>query len=258
MKPTATLFALSLIGAASLAHAQCDPYKRTHPGGDYTNGDDRTGLAVVEKFHFTPNIEHLVRGESGQLGGEIGYTLEHFPNHHRALAAMAKLGLRDKTAKPGGATYSIACYFDRAIGFKPGDAKVRTIYGAYLLAMKQTEQAMTQLREAARLSPDDPTVNYNLGLMYLKKNDYQQARMHARKAYGHGFPLPGLKNKLSAAGHWSRADEAPAEKFAAPDSAGAAPAPEPEPAPQELPETQNQRESIEAQEAHEAQAPQAK
>jgi tetratricopeptide (TPR) repeat protein len=208
MKLTKMLFALTVIGVESMAHAAaCDPYTRQDPGGDYTNADDRQGLAIVEKFHFTPSIERLIPGESALLGGDIDYTLRHFPNHHRALAAMAKLGLRDKTAKPSGTTYSIVCYFDRAIGFKPNDAKVRMIYGSYLMAIQQFDQAMEQLQEAARLSPDNPAINYNLGLMYLKKNDYAQARVYAQKAYDLGFPLPGLKDKLRAAGQWDNREK---------------------------------------------------
>lgn len=200
MKPCATLYALLLVGAA--AHAECDDYVRHSPGGDYTNADDRQGLEVVEQFHFSKDVENLVRGMSSSLGGDIGYTLEHFPNHHRALAAMARLGLRDKTARAAGAHYSVDCYFERAIRFKRDDATVHAIYGSYLLAGGKSDTALEQLLEAARLAPEQPTINYNLGLMYVKKKDYAQARLHARKAYELGFPLQGLKNKLMAAGQW--------------------------------------------------------
>jgi tetratricopeptide (TPR) repeat protein len=120
---------------------------------------------------------------------------------------MARLGLRDKTPQPAGAKYSIDCYFDRAIRFVPNDAKVRQIYGAYLLAGGRHDEALLQLQEAVRLEPDNPTANYNLGLMYLKKQDYAQARLCARKAYALAFPLPGLKNKLIAAGQWNEAED---------------------------------------------------
>lgn len=212
MKANAMLFALTISHAIHAVHAGgCEPYTRQDPGGDYTNADDRRGLAIVEKFHFTPNVERLIQGESALLGGDIDYTLRHFPNHHRALAAMAKLGLRDKTTKPSGATYSIVCYFDRALGFKPNDAQVRMIYGSYLMANNQFDQAMEQMHEAVRLNPENATVNYNLGLMYVKKKDYAAARTYAKKAYDLGFPLPGLKNKLSALGQWNEiaANDAP-------------------------------------------------
>lgn len=197
--------ALLLAGAAlaSAARADCGQFIHHDQGGDYTNGVDREGLEVVEKFHFTPQVEQLVAGVSDTLGGDIGYTLEHFPNHHRALAAMAKLGLRDKTEKPQGAKYTIQCYFDRAMRYAPADARVRSIFGGYLLALGQTDPALEQLREAARLEPDNATNHYNLGLLYLRKRDYVQSRAEAEQAYAQGFPLQGLKNKLKAAGQWT-------------------------------------------------------
>jgi len=199
---------LALLAASPAAHADaCPAYVRHSPGGDYTNPEDREGLGVVERFHFTPPVETLAHGVSGSLGDDIGYTLEHFPNHHKALAALAKLGLREKTVQPAGAKYTISCYFDRAIRFTPGDAKVRQVFGAYLLAGGQNEQALVQLEEAAKLEPNNPTTNYNLGLMYVKKKDYARARSYARKAYALDFPLNGLKNKLIAAGQWNAEDE---------------------------------------------------
>lgn len=205
----ALLLSLAPLVACPAAQADtCPAYVRHNPGGDYTNADDREGLEVVERFHFTAPVETLTHGVSGSLGDDIGYTLEHFPNHHKALAALAKLGLREKSVQPVGAKYTITCYFDRAIRFTPGDAKVRQVYGAYLLAGGQSEQALAQLEEAAKLDPNNPTTNYNLGLMYVKKKDYARARAFARKAYALDFPLNGLKNKLIAAGQWSAGDEA--------------------------------------------------
>ncbi|MBV7534781.1 tetratricopeptide repeat protein [Duganella sp. sic0402] len=197
----------SCIAALALACAvaqadECPAYVKHDPGGDYTNADDRQGLAVVENFHFTPNVERLLRGASGALGADISYTLEHFPNHHRALSAISRLALRDKNRKPPGARYTVECFFDRALRYRPDDARVRSLYGSYLLAIGQAEAALEQLEQAARLEPDNPTAHYNLGLLYVKKKNFDQARASARKAYDMGFPLPGLKNKLSAAGEW--------------------------------------------------------
>ncbi|HEX5344518.1 MAG TPA: tetratricopeptide repeat protein [Duganella sp.] len=197
-----TIAALLLACAAAHAADDCPAYVKHDPGGDYTNADDRRGLSVVENFHFTPNVERLVRGATGALGADIGYTLEHFPNHHRALASMSRLALRDKNRKPHGARYTIECYFDRALRYRPDDARVHALYGSYLLALGQTAGALEQLEEAARLEPDNATAHYNLGLLYVKTKDYDKARASAQKAYGMGFPLPGLRNQLSAAGEW--------------------------------------------------------
>ena len=184
----------------------CGTYVRHDPGGDYTNPADREGLTVVEQYHFTPEVERLVRGASGSLGADLSYTLEHFPNHHRALAAMTRLALRDKNRKPYGAHYSIDCYFDRALRFRPDDARVHALFGGYLLGLGLSDAALAQLQDAVRLEPNNATAHYNLGLLYLKRKDYAQARASAHTAYGMGFPLPGLKNQLTAAGQWREAD----------------------------------------------------
>lgn len=133
---------------------------------------------------------------------EFLYTLEHFPNHHRALSAMARLGLRDKSVQPVGARYTINCYFERAIAYVPADATARSVFGSYLLATGQQEAALEQLSVAARLAPEQASTQYNLGLMYMMKKDYAQALAYAHKAYALGFPLPGLKNQLKKAGQW--------------------------------------------------------
>lgn len=151
---------------------------------------------------------------------EFLYTLEHFPNHHRALASMAKLGLRQKSAQPHGARYTVSCFFERAIAFAPHDVTARMVYGNYLLAMGQDATALEQLDAASRLAPEQATIQYNLGLMYVKKKEYDKASAHAQKAYALGFPLPGLKNKLKAAGKWREPPPAPAA--AAPDVGEAA------------------------------------
>jgi tetratricopeptide (TPR) repeat protein len=194
------LAALMLAGA--LAGAGCGRLLDSEAGGDYTNPADRERLQLVESFHFTADVENLKRGASDKLGGDIGYTLEHFPNHHRALAAMARLGLRDKAAKVAGAHYTVVCYFERALHFSPDDAVVRATYGGYLLAAGSAEAALEQMLEAARLAPDDAANHYNLGLLYAGQKNYSQARVQARLAYRLGFPLPGLKNRLRAAHQW--------------------------------------------------------
>jgi Flp pilus assembly protein TadD len=125
-----------------------------------------------------------------------------FPNHHRALSALGKLALREKTLKPLGAKYSVECFFDRAMRFKPNDGVVRMIYGDFLLKSGHIDKATEQFETAANLDPAHPTINYNLGLLYMKKKDYAQAKTYAKKAYEMGFPLPGLKNQLIQAGKW--------------------------------------------------------
>jgi tetratricopeptide (TPR) repeat protein len=169
---------------------------------DYYNPEDKHMLHLVEIAHFTSSVENLRHGNSGPLGGDLSYVLMIFPNHPRALAAMAKLSLREKTLKPTGSKLSIECFFDRAIRAKPDDGVIRMIYGEYLIKTGRADKATEQLEAAISLQPEDPTINYNLGLLYMQKKDYERAKTYAKKAYELGFPLPGLKNQLIKAGKW--------------------------------------------------------
>jgi tetratricopeptide (TPR) repeat protein len=77
------------------------------------------------------------------------------------------------------------------------------IYGNYLEHRGEAEKAFAEFKEANRLEPENANIHYNLGLLYLKKKDYELANAHAKKAYALGFPLPWLKNKLVEAGKWN-------------------------------------------------------
>ena len=180
---------------------------------DYRTASKDT-LEVVESQHFTENIRNLIRGEDAFLGDDISYTLVRFPNHYPALQAIVKLSLREKDVRPLSAHYSVECFFDRAMRFRPGDGIVRMLYGSYLLKLKgRSEDAFEQYLEAVRLQPENANINYNLGLLLLKRKNYEESVVYAKKAYELGFPLPGLKNKLKRAGKWDGTlDESAEEK----------------------------------------------
>ncbi|SEM87510.1 tetratricopeptide repeat protein [Nitrosomonas marina] len=169
---------------------------------DYTDPTKKEELKVVETHHFDRNVENLIAGTTSSIGGDLNYTLSAFPNHHKALHTLSRLALRDKISRPEGTRYTVLCYFDRAIRFKPKDPVVRVIFSNHLLKQNKLDMALEQLQIANDIEPDNPTTNYNLGLLYLKKRNYEKALLHAKKAYEQNFPLPGLKNKLVAAGKW--------------------------------------------------------
>lgn len=157
---------------------------------------------LVEGAHFPPMVENLVKGHRGYLGGDIDYTLRAFPNHHRALLSMMNYRIRSKQDPPPNMRYTAECYFDRAVRFRPNDGAVKMLYGFYLLKLERNEEAISLFNEARGLIGEDPNLNYNLGLAYLKLKDYDKALEFAHKAYAGGFPLPGLKRLLQDKGHW--------------------------------------------------------
>ncbi len=171
------------------------------------------GKRLVEGAHFTPKVESLAGGNTSiTAGGDMNYTLRVFPNHHRALMAVIKLGEKEKKIRPRGMDYSVACWFDRAERFKPDDGMVKAIHGIYLIRSGKPSEAVKKLEEAIELAGDNPNILYNLGLAYCDLKLYDKALENAHRAYAAGFPLPGLRNKLKQAGKWQEPQRLNAER----------------------------------------------
>ncbi len=198
--------AICLLALTGLSQAAslCGELKNGYGPFDFRKrAENVDSFSLVENAHFTPDVENGVAGATGALGADLDYVLRAIPNHTRALATMAREGLKNKKVKIGGAKYPVECYFDRAIRFAPDDGAVRASYGNYLFSLGQTDTALKLFATAVSLQPEDATINYNTALAYLKKKDYENANKYAQKAYALGFPLPGLKNKLVEAGKWA-------------------------------------------------------
>jgi tetratricopeptide (TPR) repeat protein len=201
-----TLAALVSLAAAGPLAAQDCPLNFEKVEGlfgpfDYRTATDGQKL-IVERKHFTRNVEQLVRGESAWLGGDIAYTLRVFPNHARALSAMSKLARLEGTRTPREAQWPVECWFLRATTFAPNDPLVRLVYGIELLKDGNRAEAIEQLEQARVLGGENANVHYNLGLAYFDLGDYGRSLTHAHEAYRLGFPLPGLRDKLTRAGKW--------------------------------------------------------
>jgi tetratricopeptide (TPR) repeat protein len=197
------IVALLVFAPSAWAQMYCGELKNSFGPYDYTNPEHRgEPLDLVESGHFTPNVESLMSAQSGMIGGDLDYTLRAFPNHHRALQSMMRLSQREKKAKPAGAQYTVDCYFDRALRFKPDDPIVLMLHGMFLNTRGRLDEAIQQIEKAVELNPKDANIHYNLGLLYFDKKNFAKSKQHAKIAYANGFPLPGLKNKLAKAGHW--------------------------------------------------------
>ncbi|MBT0960577.1 tetratricopeptide repeat protein [Denitromonas iodatirespirans] len=206
MKMAAAIWALAsavpamALSPSALGDAGCGSLDNHFGPFDYRV--DKRQAAAVESAHFTPEIESLLHGKSGSLGGELDYTLRALPNHHRALMSMVRLGFRDKTERPHGARYKVECWLIRGEVFRDDDPMVKMIYGVYLLRKGRTQDAVEKLEAADKLGEDNANLHYNLGLAYVKIGRYDDALRHAHKAYAQGFPLPGLREQLQRAGKW--------------------------------------------------------
>lgn len=192
-------------GVASAQGGICgDPFANHFGPFDYRTAPAKTKYAV-ESHHFTPEVQLMQAGKTttkATLAGDIAYTLRVFPNHHSALKTMADWSIKTKRNPPLSSPYTVECWFDRAMRFRPDDAMVKMVYGNYLLQMGRTSEAVGQLTEAAELEPNNANLHYNLGLAYVKLKRFDDALRSAHIAYGAGFPLPGLRNLLKRAGAW--------------------------------------------------------
>jgi tetratricopeptide (TPR) repeat protein len=173
-------------------------------------------LRMVEGAHFLPYIEALVRGKTSTTPGpDIDYTLRAFPNNHRALMAMMRLGEKEKTPQPLGSRYSVECWFERAILFRPNDTTVRMIFSSYLSKNKRVPEAVAQLEQATAIAENNPFTHYNIGLVYFDMKIYNQALAQAHRAMELGFKRTELRDLLEKAGQWQEPSTPPADTPAA-------------------------------------------
>ncbi len=200
--------------------------------GPYDYRTERRALPVVERRHFTPRVEALMSGESTtNPGPDLRYTLNKFPNHHRALMSLIRLGEKLNAERDPEMPQSIPCYFERALAFRPDDTLVRLIYATYLGKRQRVDQALQQLALAQKDAGDNGITHYNLGLVYSDLKRYDEALASAHRAMALGVERGELRDRLQKAGKWSEpavaaqaAASAPAEKVEPAASAAESPA----------------------------------
>ena len=223
------MIAACALGAV-LAHAQehCGSLDNTFGPFDYREykdlrGRDRNGSAImlVEDTHFLEACEALIRCSAGTFGSEFDYTLRAFPNHHRALMAMVRLSDREKTPTPQGARWTTACYFERAILWRPDDIVARMLYVVYLKDHNAANAARKQFEDIRRLEPTNPFTVYNLGMLAVDLGEIDAAVDAARRSYAAGMSRPELKQRLVALKRWGDADEQAVQALLSGDAASA-------------------------------------
>jgi tetratricopeptide (TPR) repeat protein len=185
-----------LASNAQAAKGFCGDFTGHYGPFDYRKRAE-SNLEIVERFHYTEQVANGVAGESGYLGGDLDYTLRAYPNHARALATLTMVAARTKEPQLPGAKFPTECYFERAVRFAPDDGTAYAAYGNYLNSQGKSDRALKMLIKSVELEPENPTFNYNLGLLYVKMKQYDKATQYADKAYALGFPLPGLRNQLA-------------------------------------------------------------
>lgn len=216
MEMSPRILMLAFLSTTGLAHSASYPVNESNCGSlygmgigplEYRNAAGSDVLKMVEGAHFTPGVESLTKGSTGSFGGDIDYTLRAYPNHYRALGAMSRLQFKEKNIQPYGAHWPVACYFERAIRWRPADANVRLVYGVHLLKEGNRTEGIEQLEEAIKLGLDTGNGHYNLALALFDAGDIEKAVRHAVRAYRLGYSLPALREKLRKIGKWPAPEE---------------------------------------------------
>ncbi|MBV6416808.1 MAG: hypothetical protein CMLOHMNK_01423 [Steroidobacteraceae bacterium] len=178
----------------------CGTLRNAYGPFDYRDPvNKRDNLPIVETFHFTPDVESLRHGSTGTVLDDLKYTLRAFPNHHRALSAIARYVIEGGRIPIDDSIPSVDCYFHRAIAFRPDDEAVHVIFANYLYKTGEREKAREQYEKALRLAPESIEINYVAGLFFVDTGELERAKQLAKVAYGGGYPLSGLKRKIAAA-----------------------------------------------------------
>jgi Tfp pilus assembly protein PilF len=192
---------LVAFGLPGVAQALCGgplDANNFHRPIDVNDPADQRKVELVEKHHFTPEVAALIRGSTTKLPGDIHYTLRHVPNHYGALESMARFQLQQPVESDR--YFTVDCYFERALAFRPKDARLYMLYGTYLHRARRLDQAQVLYTRAEELGLTSPELYYNRGLLEFERNNLDAAATYASKAYAGGYPLPALRNKLAKAG----------------------------------------------------------
>ncbi len=154
----------------------------------------------LDTYHTIPARKELNTPSpyAPRVIGNLDFSLRHSPNHHEALALL----IRYELAGGNLLTYPTArCYLDWAHRFTPDDATVLLFGGNYFWKKNDTDRAEAWYKRALEFDPASAETHYNLGLMYFDLKLYARAKEHALAAYSAGFPLPGLRDRLSQVGY---------------------------------------------------------
>lgn len=197
----AFVIGLSTGVAAQVGPQVCGSLENAY--GPYDYRTQRARLGIVEKHHFTSQVELLVRGAtSTSLGGDLDYTLRASPNHHRALLSLIRLAERTKTPQPHSFPRPLECYFERALRFRNDDTVARLLYAKFLLTVGRSNESLERVDQTVKLAADNALTHYNAGLLYVELKSYDKAVAQAHVAQKLGHTGTGLREQLQAANQW--------------------------------------------------------
>ena len=223
---TATLFLAAQAAWAQAPESSCgNPFVNHFGPYDYRTAPAST-KALVENIHFTSGVATLTKPATtmfGLMAQDIGYTLQVFPNHPRALLTMERAGDRFRRDPPPGANFTVECWYLRAVRYRPDDTVARGLYAQFLGRRKRIPEAVRQLDQAAEIAKDNALSLFSIGLVLVELGLHDKALPLAHRVQAMGYPRQELINALKAAGRWSEPPTAASAPASAASSAAEKP-----------------------------------
>lgn len=164
-------------------------------------------LNNVEKYHEEQSKDYMRRKQYDGAWKGFDFILRYFPNHPRGLLLMSELCLVWKNRQ-----CDMESYFDKAVRLSPNHPGVYLTKGIYLHKRGKLNEAIDSYKKSLEFNPSSANAHYNLGLVYVAQKQYSLANEHAQQAYALGIDLPGLRNKLIAAGAWKVIEAKPTQE----------------------------------------------
>ncbi len=153
-------------------------------------------------FQFRARLELDPDKRAQQLdraAKEVDYTFRKLqpgmPLYTTTAVAMGSI------AADKGQTRRAIGFIEAAIAAQPTEASSYVALASVYQRQKKHQDALTVLLKGdAATNGESAEIAYYLGMVSLDLGDREAAATYARKAYGMGYPLPGLRRKLEAAG----------------------------------------------------------
>ena len=171
----------------------------------------RMGPAWYALHHYCYGVAEAARAKSERDPTQHAFRLKRseeeflfvfnrMPKEHPMYAEVAtQLGLTIRERKDNNGAMR---YFDEAISTHPdypGAYQAKALVYRDLKKYGDARDVLLQGNQAT--DGKSPDIQYFLGLVLIDLKDYGTAREYAIKAYGLGYPLPGLRDKLARAGY---------------------------------------------------------
>jgi tetratricopeptide (TPR) repeat protein len=157
------------------------------------------GLILTERAKIIPEKAQR-HFEMKSALAEYNFTYTRIPPSHALRAEIAaRMGLIYREL--GDTTLALQ-YLDQSIEGCPTCPVGYLSKSMYFRSAGHLDQAREVLEQAdAAMGGESAEVQYFLGLVLVGLKDYDGALEQARKVYGKGYPLPGLKDQLARAGY---------------------------------------------------------